>query len=81
MAQEIQSRTQKHTKPPKKEASSSTKSKNKSRKGSFFLLSIALIIIAGIGGSMIGYGVIGDQNPSDVFKLETWTHLYALIFG
>jgi len=68
MAQEQRSRAKKRT-------------KRKMKNSSFVLLFFTLIILAFIGGSMIGYGVIGDQNPTDVLKLETWTHLYQLVFG
>jgi len=32
-----------------------------------------------IGGLMVGYGVIGDGNPKDVLKKETWTHIVDLV--
>lgn len=43
------------------------------------LLKIVIVIASIIGlfvaGTMIGYGVIGDGKPKDVFKQETWTHI------
>lgn len=39
------------------------------------IIVIALIIGLFVAGTMIGYGVIGDGNPKDVFKEETWTHI------
>lgn len=31
------------------------------------------------GGLMVGYGVIGDGEPKDVFEKETWTHIIDII--
>ncbi|MEW9500819.1 DNA-directed RNA polymerase subunit beta [Jeotgalibacillus marinus] len=28
---------------------------------------------------MVGYGVIGDGDPQDVLKKETWTHILDLV--
>jgi len=28
---------------------------------------------------MIGYGVIGDGKPTDVFKKSTWTHILEIV--
>ncbi len=41
-----------------------------------FLLFISLVI-----GLMIGYSVIGDLPVSQVFDLETYKHMYDLIFA
>lgn len=32
-------------------------------------------------GMMIGYGVIGDGEPKDVLKWETWIHILDIIQG
>ncbi|CCQ95763.1 hypothetical protein CULT_30126 [[Clostridium] ultunense Esp] len=32
-------------------------------------------------GMMIGYGILGKSPVGDIFSIETWTHLFALIFG
>lgn len=39
-----------------------------------------LCIMAVIGGMIIGYVYIGEQEMSDVFKVDTWRHLYDLVF-
>lgn len=39
------------------------------------LVVIALVIILFVAGTMIGYGMIGGGNPTDVFKEEIWTHI------
>lgn len=36
---------------------------------------IVLIIILFVIGTMIGYSVIGDGKPADVFQKEIWTHI------
>ena len=41
------------------------------------LLLTAVIII----GLRFGYGFIGDGNPADVLKKETWTHILDIING
>jgi hypothetical protein len=40
----------------------------------------ALCLVALIAGLTIGYSTIGGGDPADVFKLETWKHLYDLVF-
>ena len=37
------------------------------------------IIIAFVVGSMIGYGIIGDGNPTDVLEKSTWTYIVDLV--
>jgi len=34
-----------------------------------------LIIILFVAGSMIGYGVVGDGNATDVFNEDVWAHI------
>jgi|GEM_PF-577198 len=41
-----------------------------------FLLFISLLI-----GLLIGYSVIGDKPVSQVFDLDTYKHMYDLIFA
>ncbi len=55
--------------------------KKKLNKFTFILLFIVFIFVSFILGAMIGYGVIGKGEAFDVFKLDTWTHMYNLIFG
>ncbi|RKO62818.1 DNA-directed RNA polymerase subunit beta [Caldibacillus debilis] len=43
------------------------------------LIVLFLIIVCFFVGAMIGYGVIGDGNPFDVFKKSTWTHIYDIV--
>ncbi|MBO8165424.1 MAG: DNA-directed RNA polymerase subunit beta [Brevibacillus sp.] len=40
-----------------------------------FLLFLSLLV-----GLMIGYSVIGDRPVSEVFDLNTYKHMYDLIF-
>lgn len=35
--------------------------------------------VALVAGLMIGYGVIGDGNPSDALKIETWRHIIDIV--
>ncbi|MBY6272684.1 MAG: DNA-directed RNA polymerase subunit beta [Bacillaceae bacterium] len=43
------------------------------------LIVLFLIVVCFFIGAMIGYGVIGDGNPFDVFKKSTWTHIYDIV--
>ncbi|MGN1387203.1 MAG: DNA-directed RNA polymerase subunit beta [Bacillus sp. (in: firmicutes)] len=38
-----------------------------------------LVLIAFAVGSMIGYGVIGDGNPTDILQKSTWTSIVDLV--
>lgn len=41
-------------------------------------LLLALVIFIGL---RVGYGYLGDGNPSDVLKKETWLHIVDIIKG
>lgn len=43
------------------------------------ILVVVLVAISLACGLMVGYGVIGDGNPTDVFNKETWTHIIDLV--
>lgn len=43
------------------------------------LVVIALMIILYVTGTMIGYGLIGNGDPSDVFKKDIWSHILAFL--
>ncbi len=43
------------------------------------LLVLTLSIVALVIGAIVGYGVIGDGNPIDALKIETWRHIYDLV--
>ncbi|MGN7385573.1 DNA-directed RNA polymerase subunit beta [Sporosarcina sp. SAFN-015] len=45
------------------------------------LLVLLLVAGAAVLGAMIGYGYVGDGEPSDVLKKETWTHILDIING
>lgn len=44
---------------------------------------LVILLLAGVMaiGLQIGYGSIGDGNPNDVFKKETWLHIVDIIKG
>lgn len=46
-----------------------------------FLLIPALCLIALFIGLTIGYATIGGGEASAVFKIDTWKHLYNLVFA
>jgi len=39
-----------------------------------------LLVLALVGGAFIGYVLLGEGDRADVWKWETWRHLYDLIF-
>ena len=45
------------------------------------VLVLLLLTGAGIGGAILGYGYVGDGQPTDVLKKETWTHILDIING
>lgn len=38
-----------------------------------------LVLLSGMIGAMVGYGVIGDGNPFEALKPATWQHIIDLI--
>nr|WP_316046874.1 DNA-directed RNA polymerase subunit beta [Planococcus glaciei] len=42
---------------------------------------VALIALAMVLGVMVGYGVIGDGEPADALKWETWQHILDIMSG
>ena len=43
------------------------------------LLVLFFLTASIIAGAMIGYGVIGDGKPTDVFKKSTWAHIIDIV--
>jgi len=47
------------------------------------LIRLVIVIALALGsliiGLMVGYGVIGDGNPQDALKKETWTHIIDIV--
>lgn len=46
-------------------------------------LILIIILVSGslAGGLMVGYGVMGDGKPKEVFKKATWTHIIDFVQG
>lgn len=38
-----------------------------------------LVLLSGMIGAMVGYGVLGDGNPFEALKPATWQHIVDLI--
>ncbi|BCU83238.1 hypothetical protein JIR001_30210 [Polycladomyces abyssicola] len=49
-------------------------------KQTLLFLPLVWVIVLAVG-LMIGYGVMGDQPPGEVFNPDLWKHLYDLIYG
>ncbi|MCZ2257550.1 DNA-directed RNA polymerase subunit beta [Sporosarcina sp. G11-34] len=46
------------------------------------IILVALLIAgAALLGVIVGYGYMGDGNPADALKKETWTHIIDIIKG
>lgn len=45
------------------------------------IIVLVLIVVAAILGVMVGYGVIGDGEPRDALKWETWQHIIDIMSG
>ncbi|MBE1555686.1 DNA-directed RNA polymerase subunit beta [Sporosarcina limicola] len=45
------------------------------------LLVLSLLTGVAVIGAMIGYSYIGNGEPGDVLKKETWTHIFDIIKG
>jgi len=45
------------------------------------ILVLLLLTGAAILGAIIGYGYLGDGQPSEVLKKETWTHIFDIMNG
>ncbi|WP_068673745.1 DNA-directed RNA polymerase subunit beta [Oceanobacillus sp. Castelsardo] len=40
---------------------------------------LSLALTALVVGLMVGYGVLGDGNPIDALKVDTWQHLIDIV--
>ncbi|WP_286230373.1 DNA-directed RNA polymerase subunit beta [Neobacillus mesonae] len=43
------------------------------------ILLVIFMVIGLIGGTVVGYGVLGGGKVADVFKQSTWTHIIDLV--
>ncbi|MFY4775210.1 DNA-directed RNA polymerase subunit beta [Metabacillus sp. RGM 3146] len=43
------------------------------------IIVVLLMAIALAVGAMVGYGVLGGQNPLDALKWSTWQHIIDLV--
>ncbi|WP_156290900.1 DNA-directed RNA polymerase subunit beta [Oceanobacillus salinisoli] len=44
-----------------------------------FILLLIFSAAALVAGLMVGYGVLGDGNPTDALRAETWQHIIDII--
>ena len=40
---------------------------------------LILAVLTSIVGLMVGYGVVGEGNPTDALKIETWQHIIDIV--
>ncbi|MED4206836.1 DNA-directed RNA polymerase subunit beta [Neobacillus mesonae] len=43
------------------------------------ILLVVFMVVGLIGGTVVGYGVLGGGKVADVFKQSTWTHILDLV--
>lgn len=76
--------------PPMKEKEQKEQKENKVKKGRkksgwWVVLRVACIflflILALFGGAVAGFVVLGKQDISHVWDLNTWKHVYDLVFA
>ncbi len=56
--------------------------RNRNRLARLFLRLSAISILlfaAMIAGTVVGFSVVGDGQPSDVFKKSTWQHIINFV--
>jgi len=42
---------------------------------------LILVVTAATLGAMVGFSVIGEGNAVDIFKRETWQHIFDIMHG
>lgn len=42
---------------------------------------LILVVAAATLGAMVGFSVIGEGNAMDIFKRETWQHIFDIMHG
>ncbi|MNC77799.1 DNA-directed RNA polymerase subunit beta [compost metagenome] len=45
------------------------------------VLVLLILVIALVGGMIVGYTVLGKQDMSDVLQWSTWQHVFDLVFA
>ncbi|MBA9085746.1 DNA-directed RNA polymerase subunit beta [compost metagenome] len=45
------------------------------------VLVLLLLVIALVGGMIVGYTVFGKQDMNDVLQWSTWRHVFDLVFA
>lgn len=43
------------------------------------VLVLLAIVLAVVIGCLVGYSVIGEGKPSEVFQKDTWSHIFDLV--
>lgn len=86
MSQDNPSVKEKEEAKQSKQAGKETKAvKNSGKSGWWVLLRILIIILVLIlvffGGAVAGFVVLGKQDLSHVWDINTWKHVYDLVFA
>lgn len=45
------------------------------------VLILLFLIVALVGGAVVGYVVFGKQDASDIWQWSTWRHVFDLVFA
>jgi len=43
------------------------------------IIVLLICAVALLAGLMIGYGILGDGNPTDALKIDTWQHIIDIV--
>lgn len=77
--------TQNQTRRQQKKQQKAEKRKNKKPRLRIFPIWLRIVLVGAISvlalgaGLMIGYGVLGDGEPKDALKWETWQHIIDIV--
>ncbi|MFD1852151.1 DNA-directed RNA polymerase subunit beta [Oceanobacillus bengalensis] len=80
-----EAKAEKVTRKQQKKKRKLEKRQNKKPRRRIFPIWLRIIIVsiaacaALVAGLMIGYGVLGDGNPTDALRTETWQHIIDIV--
>ncbi|MFD1363286.1 DNA-directed RNA polymerase subunit beta [Lentibacillus salinarum] len=83
--QQQEKSSEKTTRKEQKKKQKQEKRQNKKPRRRIFPIWLRIIVVlvfsaaALVAGLMIGYGIIGDGNPTDALEWDTWQHIIDIV--